>query len=859
MNPNLAIILNFLKGGKGSQGTNVKYYKREPKAKGGYRYWYTKEAYDRDHKKQEPKKDGHKEPSIWSKVASFFGVKTTEISAKIESEYKENLDAITKEAGPVTKQDFASHLAEYLANKAKWDLKFKAKKPEPTKETSEPKEDNGSDIDVATKEEKVKTPKEKVAEQAEKFQEGRKWNLKLMQFIASKYTDTNEKRGEESTQEIVNNLEKLGFTKEQTSEVKNATKYKYLSQSGKEVSFFYKPTEDKWIWSQGTGTEKFYSEKNPKQVLSQAKHSIESLGEQGISNWSEIPKSKKDELSKLLDSFKKNSSLPKSQTETKELSKVVNEQDPIETKITQSKNKIDSIRKDKSLSEDEFRTEIEKARAELRSAMKEKQARDGFKSLSDLEKVAFEALYKVDAPDTFPVDAKGNVDKKAITNYVKEKQSLDPDALSKAMEGNDNAKKDGAIKAISEIKKKSPKLRSQALRISGDKHVYRQAVSEKTSNKLKEVPASDIYTIEQYTDEKNYNRKVIEGIKSSILAKGFDPGSPIKVDRDKEGKLTVVDGHHRFTAVKELISEGKLPKDTPIYVIEEKYNSESDRLLAQVSANKNKREVERLDDAKAYAKLIAQGKSVQEISERTGESAEYVKGTIALNNLIPELQGLLRTDAKKNIRTSDKGNDGSKEKRETIPESLAIVIAKNGNDDNGVPSPTIQRKAFAWYIQNKGKGISPNQVKSYIDSLKAQNFTFGNMDSHGRSDVEQEAMKFAGGEDNAKANSAGFENLLTAIQKPIQKFLGDTITDLNEGRAKELAASIIATKGESALETELARLSDALNNIAAFRDSLKKKFGEIKADSQTPDMFAFKSSMGTFLKAFKAKKSGRLK
>lgn len=853
MNQNLEIILNFLKGSKGSQGTNVKYYKREPRAKGGYRYWYTKEAYDRDHKKQEPKKEGQKEPSIWSKVASFFGVKPMEIDAKIELEYKENLDAITKEVGPVSKQDFSSHLAEYLANKTKWDTKFKAKKTESTKETAKPKEEIGDDIDVVTKEKQEKTPKEKVKEQAEKFQDGKKWNLKLMQFIASKYTDSNEKHVEGSSQAIVNKLEKLGFTKEQTSEVENATKYKYLSQSGKEVSFFYKPTEDKWVWSQGTGTEKFYSGKDPKQVLSQAKHSIESLGEQGISNWSEIPKSKKDELGKLLDSLKKNSSLPKSQTDTKELSKLVNEQDPIEAKIAQSWNKIDTIRKDKSLSEDEFRTEIEKARSELRSAMKEKQVRDGFKTLSDLEKVAFEALYKVDAPDTLPVDAKGNVDKKAISNYVKEKQALDPDARSKAMMGNDNAKKDGAIKAISEIKKKSPKLRSQALRISGDKHVYRQSVSGKTTNKLKEVPASDISTIEQYTDEKNYNRKVIEGIKSSILAKGFDPGSPIKVDRDKNGKLTVVDGHHRFTAVKELISEAKLPKDTPIYVIEEKYNSESDRLLAQVSANKNKREVERLDDAKAYAKLIEQGKSVQEISERTGESTEYVKGTIALNNLIPELKDLLRTDAKKNIRTSDITNDGSKEKSESIPESLAIVIAKNGIDEEGKSSPTIQRKAFSWYNQNKGKGISPNQVKSYIDSLKAQNFSFGNVDSTGRSDVEQEAVKYAGGEDNARANSAGFENLLTAIQKPIQKFLGDTITDLNEGKAKELAASIIATKGESALETELARLSDALNNIAAFRDSLKKKFGEIKADSQTPDMFAFKSSIGTFLKALKVK------
>lgn len=358
----------------------------------------------------------------------------------------------------------------------------------------------------------------------------------------------------------------------------------------------------------------------------------------------------------------------------------------------------------------------------------------------------------------------------------------------------------------------------------------------KTSDKLKEVPASDITTIEQYTDEKHYNRKVIDGIKDSIVAKGFDPGSPLKVDRDKNGKLRVVDGHHRFTAVQELIKEGKLPSDTPIYVIEEKFDSEADRLLAQVSANKNKRKPERLDDAKAYSQLIEQGKSIQEISQVTGESPEYVRGTLALNNLSDDFKRLLRSDDKQN-RVKSKG-DGSDTKMESIGEPLAIVLGKHGINDDGTPNETIQRKAYMWYVANKHKGITVPQVKSYIDTIKnQQSLGMSGVDESGRNDIEKEALRLVGSEEAAKADSLSFENFLNQIQKPIQKFLGDTVTDLDEKKTGKLAASIIASKGSSALESELGKISEALNNLNLFKDMLSKKFKEIQSDSQTPLMF----------------------
>jgi len=422
-------------------------------------------------------------------------------------------------------------------------------------------------------------------------------------------------------------------------------------------------------------------------------------------------------------------------------------------------------------------------------------------------------------PENNPSPSSGNVPPlPKFKNITKEKTSQD-----------ENTKKSNEIRKIKEKIEEKKK--------------------EQVSKRVKNAPASEITTIEQYTDKKHFNEKIISGIKDSILANGYDVAEPLKVDKGPDGKYRVVDGHHRFEAVSQLIKDGLLPNDFSVPVVEEKYNSEADRLLAQVSANKNRREVERLDDAKAYDSLVKQGKTIQEIAQRTGESQEYVKGTIALNNLIPELKDLLRTDAKYNIRKKDDSNDGSKEKKESLNETIAIVLGRYGLNDDGTQNGTIQRKAFNWYSQNKSKGITPSQVKLYISSLKSQTFNFGSVDSSGKSDVEREAIKYSGGEDSAKAATVGFENLLKKIQQPIQKYLGDTVTSLNENSAKKLAASIIATKGESSLETELEKLSVVINSISAFRDSLKKKFSELKVDSMTPELL-FKSKNAIFILEF---------
>ncbi|MCB1306180.1 MAG: ParB N-terminal domain-containing protein, partial [Leptospiraceae bacterium] len=109
--------------------------------------------------------------------------------------------------------------------------------------------------------------------------------------------------------------------------------------------------------------------------------------------------------------------------------------------------------------------------------------------------------------------------------------------------------------------------------------------TEAPAQALHFVPISQIRELEQYTAKENYDQKTVDGIKASIVANGYNPAFPLQVDSDNGHHFNIVSGHHRYTAVRELIKEGKLPEDFKIPVVVKKYGSEADRLMAQIAEN----------------------------------------------------------------------------------------------------------------------------------------------------------------------------------------------------------------------------------------------------------------------------------
>ena len=349
----------------------------------------------------------------------------------------------------------------------------------------------------------------------------------------------------------------------------------------------------------------------------------------------------------------------------------------------------------------------------------------------------------------------------------------------------------------------------------------------------KQIAVEKLKIKDQYTKKEHFDRPVIEGIKKSILENGFNPAFPITVDQDGY----VVDGHHRASAVMELLEEGKVNKDFPVSIIQKNYTSEADRLLDQLSANEMRREVLILDKAKAYATLLKQGKTAEEIGARNNKSPADIKSIASLENLVPEIKQIITAEFMRDRK--GKKPTGTVEEQETesfsIPVGVAVAIAKNGLNDDGTPNGTLQRKALNWFRENRQKGARGTQVASYIRELKeAQSGGFFTQEES-TSASQRESMDIIGSEEKAKRNISSLQRMQTNIQKELTKIAGDNIQDVNKKVLKEIAASVIAIKGSADLM--LAGLKTTLRDFELLIYGIEKASKEIESDAQTPTMF----------------------
>ncbi|MCB1305245.1 MAG: ParB N-terminal domain-containing protein, partial [Leptospiraceae bacterium] len=326
----------------------------------------------------------------------------------------------------------------------------------------------------------------------------------------------------------------------------------------------------------------------------------------------------------------------------------------------------------------------------------------------------------------------------------------------------------------------------------------------------------------QYTAKEDYDRLTIDGLKSRILQHGFNPAFPLQVDSDNGHTFNIVSGHHRYTAVQELISEGKLPADFKIPVVVRQYGSKAERLMAQVGENV-RRTVNPLDEAKAIGELANLGQSVAAISEATGLDAGRVRRRLALNNLVPELQQMVR------------------KKDRSLPVGIAEAIGMHGLNEDGSKNSTIQVRAHRFYNANRHRGFGASEVISYVQELKSQeNSQFFEADSL-RSDTETEALRAIGSQEKARRNSAQVDKFIGQVQSSFQKLLGDSTGSLNESTIKELATSLIASEGETGFKSKMDRLSALLTDLQSVKNTLEKNYNRIKEESQNHGLFFARS------------------
>ena len=149
-----------------------------------------------------------------------------------------------------------------------------------------------------------------------------------------------------------------------------------------------------------------------------------------------------------------------------------------------------------------------------------------------------------------------------------------------------------------------------------------------TNNNVLELPISYII-VNKDQPRKNFNKESIENLAESIKSQGLI--QPIVVEKIDEKTYSIVAGERRYRASK-LIGLEKVP----VYI---KNVNNKNRLIVSLIENIQREDLNAIEEAKAYYKIIQDTKITQEeLSEAVGKSRSAISNSIRLLNLPENMQ-----------------------------------------------------------------------------------------------------------------------------------------------------------------------------------------------------------------------------
>jgi len=115
------------------------------------------------------------------------------------------------------------------------------------------------------------------------------------------------------------------------------------------------------------------------------------------------------------------------------------------------------------------------------------------------------------------------------------------------------------------------------------------------------------------------------------------------VVRPRKGKgYDIISGERRYRALRLLAERGDIPADHPVPVDIRKRLSTADTLRLTTIENIQREQLPPMDEAGAFASLLADGASLEDVAAKAGVSALTVKRRVALASLCDEVKALVR-------------------------------------------------------------------------------------------------------------------------------------------------------------------------------------------------------------------------
>lgn len=132
----------------------------------------------------------------------------------------------------------------------------------------------------------------------------------------------------------------------------------------------------------------------------------------------------------------------------------------------------------------------------------------------------------------------------------------------------------------------------------------------------------------------------LEGLAASIKTDGLLQNLVVRPRRGKG--YDIISGERRYRALRLLAERGDIPADHPVPVDIRKRLSSADTLRLATIENIQREQLPPMDEAEAFAALLAGGASLEDVAAKAGVSGLTVKRRVALASLCDEVKALVR-------------------------------------------------------------------------------------------------------------------------------------------------------------------------------------------------------------------------
>lgn len=152
---------------------------------------------------------------------------------------------------------------------------------------------------------------------------------------------------------------------------------------------------------------------------------------------------------------------------------------------------------------------------------------------------------------------------------------------------------------------------------------------------VKNIPLSDIQP-SPLNPRKTIDEEGIRELADNIRQNGLLQPITIRPVEGKDVPYEIVCGERRYRAF--ILNQQirvQVPSDIPCIIRD---MSDAEALDAMITENLQRKDVDPMEEADAFAQLHALGKSIDEIAHRFGKSPRFIAERIKLNKLLPELK-----------------------------------------------------------------------------------------------------------------------------------------------------------------------------------------------------------------------------